>query len=112
MALVTDALTQGLSGYGRADQPKTMSLSVLLQVIDPNAFAGLDAFTHQTSWTAEACRTNPPRPGGPAVRLPGQKALANQRQADVAGVPLQASVVAQMLASAGQTGVVWPSQAQ
>ena len=93
MALLNEAMTQGLSGQGRADAPKGMSLSVLVQVTDPAAFAGLEAFQRQTQWTADACRANPPLPGGPAVRLPGQAGLAKQRAAAVEGVPLIGSVV-------------------
>jgi len=82
-----------LSGQGRADSPKGMRLSVLVQVTDPAAFAGLDAFTRQTQWTADACRANPPLPGGPVVRLPGQAGLAKQRVAVAEGVPLIGPVV-------------------
>jgi L-lactate dehydrogenase len=105
MALLTEALTQGLSGYGRANQPQGMRLGVLLQVTDPAAFAGLDAFTQQTQWTADACRANPPLPGGPAVRLPGQAGLAKQRVATTEGVPLIPAVVGQLQAAAQRLGV-------
>jgi len=105
MALLTEALTQGLSGYGRANQPQGMRLGVLLQVTDPAAFAGLDAFTEQTQWTADACRANPPLPGGPSVRLPGQAGLAKQRAAATLGVPLIPAVVAQVAAAAQRLGV-------
>jgi L-lactate dehydrogenase len=82
-----------------------MSLSVLVQVTDPAAFAGLDAFTRQTQWTADACRANPPLPGGPAVRLPGQAGLAKQRAAAVDGVPLIGSVVNSLRVYGGKLGV-------
>lgn len=105
MALLTEALTQGLSGQGRADRPQGMRLGVLLQVTDPAAFAGLDNFTRQTQWTADACRANPPRPGGPAVRLPGQAGLAKQQAAAVQGVPLIPAVTDNLRAAAAQLGV-------
>ena len=105
MSLLNEAMTQGLSGQGRADQPKGMSLSVLIQVTDPAAFAGLAAFTRQTQWTADACRANPPLPGGPAVRLPGQAGLAKQRAAAVDGVPLIGAVVNGLRAYGEKLGV-------
>ena len=104
-ALLTEALTQGLAGYGRADAPAGMSLTVLLRITDPEAFAGLDAFTRQTEWLAQACRSNPPVPGGPPVRLPGQAAQARQRQAAVDGVPLIPAVVHGLRAAAEARGV-------
>jgi LDH2 family malate/lactate/ureidoglycolate dehydrogenase len=45
MALQAEALTQGLPGYGRADVPVGTTIGIVLQVMDTNAFAGLDAFT-------------------------------------------------------------------
>jgi L-lactate dehydrogenase len=71
MALLAEALTQGLPGYGRADAPVGNTVGIFLQVLDPNAFAGLDAFTRQTGWLVDSCHNNPPLPGGPRVRLPG-----------------------------------------
>lgn len=106
LALLTEALTQGLAGYGRADTPSGgMSLTVLLRITDPEAFAGLDAFTRQTEWLAEACRSNPPVPGGPPVRLPGQAAQARQRQAAVDGVPLIPAIVQGLRTAAAARGV-------
>ncbi len=108
MALLAEALTQGLPGYGRADQPKGMTIGIFLQVIDPEAFAGLDAFTRQTGWLVDACRASPPRPGVARVRLPGEQALVRQRQAVAEGVPLAPSVVAALRPLAEAAGLVWP----
>lgn len=59
----------GLPGHGRADVPVDTTIGIFLQVIDPNAFAGLDAFTRQTGWLVDACHANPPLPGRARVRL-------------------------------------------
>ena len=40
LALMVEALTQGLSGFGRADAPARWGASVFVQVIDPAAFGG------------------------------------------------------------------------
>ena len=61
--LVTEALSQGLSGHGRADRPRGMVNAIFLQVIDPSAFAGLDAFVRQTGAIATGCRAKPIAPG-------------------------------------------------
>ncbi|WP_338928280.1 Ldh family oxidoreductase [Roseomonas mucosa] len=70
-ALTAEALSQGLSGHGRADGAPGMSNAVFLQVIDPGAFAGLDAFTRQADAITGNCRAPPApglRPGAPARR--------------------------------------------
>ena len=61
---------------------------MFVQVTDPAAFGGLDAFARETGWLARACRENPPRPGVDAVRLPGERALMRMREAREHGVPL------------------------
>jgi LDH2 family malate/lactate/ureidoglycolate dehydrogenase len=93
LALLVEALTQGISGFGRSDRPTGMSTSVFVQVIDPTAFGGKDGFMRQTTWLAEACKNNPPRPGVDKVRVPGERALAYKREALAHGVPLSAPIV-------------------
>jgi LDH2 family malate/lactate/ureidoglycolate dehydrogenase len=93
LGLMIEALTQGLSGYGRADQPTQWGASVFLQVMNPKAFGGEEAFTRQTSCLAAACRQSPPVPGGELVRLPGQRALARKRRALAEGVALYPGIL-------------------
>jgi LDH2 family malate/lactate/ureidoglycolate dehydrogenase len=94
LALTVEALTQGLSGFGRAEPPMHWGAGVFVQVFDPEAFAGLPHFRHEMSWIAEACRKTPPIPGVSAVRLPGERGLANKREALANGVPLYPSIMA------------------
>lgn len=92
-ALLVEALTQGLSGFGRADAPQGWGACVFLQVLDPQAFAGQKDFTRQTEWLAETCRQNRPRPGVERVRLPGESGLLRKRRALENGVPLQPATI-------------------
>ncbi|MFC3124109.1 Ldh family oxidoreductase [Pseudoroseomonas globiformis] len=109
-ALVTEALTQGLPGYGRADGTATgMGAGVFLQVIDPEAFAGLAAFERQTGYTAAACRAAAPRPGLPPVRLPGQKGLKAREQALAEGVELAPGIIEAMQPIAAKYNVTLPA---
>jgi len=108
MALATEALTQGLSGYGRADKPSGMIASVLLQVFDPAAFAGLDPFTRQTGHTAAACRAAAPRPGQPPVRLPGERGLKLREEALAQGVPLAEGILEALRPRAERQGIRLP----
>ncbi len=50
LALGIEALSQGLSGSGRSRKLKTMNLSIYIQVIDPDAFAGLETFKNEMSF--------------------------------------------------------------
>ena len=93
LALMVEALTQGLGGFGRAERPTRWGASVFVQVIDPAAFGGLDAFRRETGWLAAACRDTPPVPGVDAVRLPGQRGLANKRKALAEGVALYPGIM-------------------
>lgn len=107
-ALMTEALTQGLPGYGRVEKPAGMIAGVFLQVIDPEAFAGLEAFTRQTGHTAAACRAAAPRPGLPPVRLPGEKGLKHRDQALAEGVPLAEGIMAALQPIAAKLGIALP----
>ena len=108
MAILAEALTQAVPGYGRADEPKGTTLGIFLQVIDPQAFGGLDAFTRQSQWLVDACHANTPLPGGPKVRLPGENALVRQRQAQQEGVPLIQATVDALAALARVQGLTFP----
>jgi L-lactate dehydrogenase len=92
MALFIEALTQGLAGFGRADQPKGTNAAFTIQVVDPDALAGQSAFRRQMDWLADACLANPPRPGVESVRLPGRNALARKREALEDGLLLHEGV--------------------
>lgn len=93
LALLIESLTQGLSGFGRADAPGGWGASVFVQVYDPAAFGGTDAFRRQTSWLAEACKCSVPVSGNDAVRLPGQRGLERKRLALIEGVSLYPGIL-------------------
>lgn len=96
LALLVEALTQGLAGFGRADRPEGTSVSLFIQVIDPSAFAGQQAFARQTSHLAEACRDSTPRPGVDRVRVPGDRAASAKRVALREGLPLDDAILKAM----------------
>ena len=108
LALIVELLSQGLSGHGRADAPASISQSVFLQVIDPEAFAGRDAFVRQSTHLADACRANRPAPGVSAVRVPGDSAATKRRQALTDGVPILAALVENLRQRALALGVSMP----
>lgn len=93
LALVIEALTQALSGFGRADAPDGWGASVWVQVFDASRFAGRAQFERQMAWLAQTCRDTEPRPGFDAVRVPGEQALARKRHALEKGVALFPTIV-------------------
>jgi LDH2 family malate/lactate/ureidoglycolate dehydrogenase len=88
LALMVEALTQALGGFGRAESPTRWGASVFVQVIDPSAFGGVDEFRRETGWLGDACRNNPPVSQEGVVRLPGQAGLIRKRRALQDGVEL------------------------
>jgi len=108
LALLIEALTQGLGGFGRANPAEGWGASVFVQVLDPAAFGGADGFRRQTGWTAAACRANPPVPGVDAVRLPGQRGLEYKRRALADGLALYPGILAALAPHAERLGVTPP----
>lgn len=93
MALMIEAMTGGLAGYGRADPSEGWGATVYLQVQDPTAFGGMDDFRRQTDWLVQACHSARPRDPAQPVRLPGERALARKREQTRDGVALQAGIL-------------------
>lgn len=108
LALMVEAMTQALPGYGRSDKPTGWGAGVFLQLFDPAAFGGSAAFLREAGWIAEACRRNPPAPGVSAVRLPGEQALARKRTALKDGVALYPGIMDALRPWAEKSGVAQP----
>jgi L-lactate dehydrogenase len=73
-ALMIEALSQGLSGHGRKDGPKQWGGNVFLQVLDPDFFAGRDAFAEQMNYLSDRSRNNRAIDPRHPVRMPGDQA--------------------------------------
>ncbi len=93
LALMVEALTQGLGGFGRSQMPTQWGGSVFVQVLDPSAFGGSAEFARETGWLATACRASAPVPGGEPVRLPGERGLARKRRALAEGVEVYPGIL-------------------
>jgi L-lactate dehydrogenase len=108
LGLLVEALTSALAGYGRADGERRWGASVFVQLIDPAAFAGREAFVRETGWLAEACRTAPVKPGAPPVRMPGERALRLREQRLAEGVVLHGEIMPALEPWAKKLGVALP----
>ena len=92
LSLLVEALTQGLSGYGRVEKPTEWGAAVFVLAIAPAAFAGSDAFMREVDGLADTCLASPSLPGRPPVRLPGQAEIARRRLAERDGLSLHAGI--------------------
>jgi L-lactate dehydrogenase len=86
LSLINEALSQGLTGYGRKDAPKRWGGNTFLQVIDPEMFGGKDAFTDQMDFLSDACRSNKPIDVNHPVRMPGDQAARGLAQSQLHGI--------------------------
>jgi L-lactate dehydrogenase len=108
LGLLVEALTSGLSGFGRATPPAGWGASVFVLVLDPARFGGAERFMEEGGWMAAAVHDNPPRPGGEAPRLPGDRAMARRAQALAEGVALHPSIPPMLQQMAARYGVALP----
>ena len=109
LALLVEALTSGLAGHGRADEPKNWGASVFLMLLDPERFGGREAFVREATRLAELCRATPVAPGAPPVRLPGERALARRKEQLAQGVSLHPTALAKLAPWAEKLGVPVPA---
>ncbi|MDI5929713.1 Ldh family oxidoreductase [Rhizobium leguminosarum] len=108
MALLVEALTQGLSGVGRKDNLSGIVMNTFLQVIDPAALGGSSNYLDETTWLTDACHANPPRDGVDAVRVPGDRARSRMREAQERGVYLDEAIVAGLSRHLSEIGEEFP----
>lgn len=109
LALLVEALTQGLPGYGRADGETGWGAGVLVLAFAASRFAGVEGFLKQTTGLADAARRNRPRDPERPVRLPGQLAFARRQEAARRGVPLAPVIGEALEGLAERYGVPLPA---
>jgi L-lactate dehydrogenase len=93
LSLMVEALTGGLTGFGRANPREGWGATVYLHMIDPRAFAGLEAFHHQMDAVTAQCRASKPTILGQAVRTPGERGLNLKAQSTHTGVNLYPNIM-------------------
>lgn len=94
LALLTEALSGVLGGFGRSQQTGDSEANgVFVQAIDPNHFTGRSTFEREMGWLAEQCRSSAVAPGHGPVRIPGDRALARKRDQLQNGVDLIGPIV-------------------
>ena len=109
LALLIEAFTAGLAGFGRADPAEGWGATVFVQVLDPVAFGGIGDYTRQTAWLVDACHDATPRPGGPRVRLPGENGMKRYRDQQAHGVELFDGILPSLQPWGAKLGVALPT---
>jgi len=111
LALMIEALSQGLSGHGRKDAPSRWGGNTFVQVIDPRMFAGAgaDAFAEQMDHFSERCRENRPIDPARPVRVPGDQAARGIEQARRDGIGYDAATWQALTRWAGELSVAMPA---
>ncbi len=108
LTLLVESLTGGLAAHGRADPKDGWGATVFVQLLDPEAFGGLEGATRQIDFVATACHAATPRVAGQPVRLPGERAQARRAEQIANGVLLHASIMPMLAPWARKYGVAAP----
>jgi LDH2 family malate/lactate/ureidoglycolate dehydrogenase len=109
LALLVEALTGGLAGFGRADPREGWGATVFVQALDPAAFGGADAYTRQMDSLVDACHDATPRAGVARVRLPGENGMTRHREQTANGVALFPAILPALQPWAEKLGVGLPT---
>ncbi|MEP7208569.1 MAG: Ldh family oxidoreductase [Casimicrobiaceae bacterium] len=108
LGLLVEALTAGLGGFGRADPKEGWGANVFVQVLDPQAFGGLDAFRRQMDHMVEKSHASTPREGVERVRLPGERGMRLMREQRADGLELRESILPALMPWAKKLEVPLP----
>ena len=108
LTLLVEALTAGLSGFGRADPHEGWGGTVFVQVLDPGAFGGIADFKRQMDHMVKATHASKPRPGVDAIRLPGEAGMRRLREHRAHGVALYPTIMPSLVPWAEKLGVAVP----
>lgn len=109
LSLMVEMLTHGLGGFGRLDSEKRWGANVFLQLLDPAAFAGREAFLRQMDFLTERCHANAPIDPADPVRMPGEMAQRRIREAKASGIDVSPKVLVALTTLAERYGVALPS---
>ena len=93
LTLLVEALTGGLAAHGRADPKEGWGATVFVQLLDPEAFGGLEGAARQLDFVAAACHASAPRLADHPVRLPGERGLARRARQLEHGIELHPSIM-------------------
>jgi L-lactate dehydrogenase len=109
LGLMVEAFSLALGGSGRRQAPDMFGQGVFIQVIDPDSFAGREAFLDEMDHLVASCRESRLRPGAKGIRLPGERALAERERQLAQGIALSDEVLARLQPWADRLDVAVPA---
>ncbi|MGD9360454.1 MAG: Ldh family oxidoreductase [Desulfobacterales bacterium] len=109
LSLMVEALTQGLSGFGRPQKPTTWGAAVTVQVIRPEAFLPMEEFQAQVDWLVSACLNGEKRPGIAEIVVPGQREMIRRDEALRSGLTLYPGVTESLVGLTKRYGLPLPT---
>ncbi len=109
LGLLVEALTGALAGFGRADQPNDWMSSVFLQIIDPAAFGGKEAFLRENQYLVDQSKKAEVAAGEPPVRMPGERAFKLREQQRKEGIHLSTPIIEALKQIAVENGLEMPA---
>ena len=102
-------MTSALGGYGRAENPSRWGASVFLQIINPEAFGGLESFANEMQSFVDRCKSSVLAPGLSEVRLPGERAFKLREMQMKEGVQVHPSIIPSLIQLAEKYQVNFPA---
>lgn len=106
--LWVEMMTAALTGHGRSQKPDKWGASVFLQLIDPAAFGGTEAFIRESDFFSKACRSTTPINPEQPVRLPGESAWRKRQEQLANGVKLHSGILESLTNWAQKWNVTLP----
>lgn len=110
LALFVEALTSGLSGFGRVNGADIWGANVSVQVTDIEAFGEKNDFHQQMDHLVKQCITSRPANPDKPVRVPGQRGLAYKQEQLKKGVLLHESIMPALQELIAKSGVESPAE--
>lgn len=92
MGLMVEALTAGLAAVPRTPEAPKLGGTVFVQVLDPEAFGGLDAMSDVMGDVSALCHASAPADPANPVRLPGEAGLRRKTEQLQNGVLIDAAL--------------------
>ncbi|MCZ4088796.1 Ldh family oxidoreductase [Sinorhizobium psoraleae] len=103
--IMVEAFALALSGHGRLIPKQRGAQGVFLQLIDPAAFSGRDAFLAETTDFVRRCKASRPAEGAKGIRLPGERAMSEKRRQLHGGLEMPDELLERLAALASSHGV-------
>jgi len=103
--IMVEAFALALSGHGRLTPKQRGAQGVFLQLIDPAAFCGAEAFLAETTDFVRRCKTSRPAEGAKGIRLPGERAMSEKRRQLQGGLEIADELFERLVALASARGI-------